>query len=186
MSLLKAGTSLPYTITYLEMRQPPGAAAPVLPEDTRLEQAISPPVWYFLALYDAVGRAYEWQDKHREDPETLRAFVQHPQVELRTLLKDGWPQGFFQLDFRKPGVCDLAYFGMVPEAVGKGLGGLLLKTAIAIGWAGAGVEKMTVNTCTLDHPRALGLYQSAGFVPVRTVERTCILTRDRDPSRFPV
>jgi hypothetical protein len=30
-----------------------------------------------------------------------------------------------------------------------------------------GIERMTVNTNTLDHPRAYGLYQEMGFVPVR-------------------
>jgi hypothetical protein len=30
---------------------------------------------------------------------------------------------------------------------------------------------MTVNTCTLDHPRALPAYQSWGFHPVRREER---------------
>jgi ribosomal protein S18 acetylase RimI-like enzyme len=44
---------------------------------------------------------------------------------------------------------------------------------------------MTVNTCTLDHPRALGLYRKMGFRPVRTVDRTRILCRDRDTSLHP-
>jgi GNAT superfamily N-acetyltransferase len=74
---------------------------------------------------------------------------------------------------------------MVPEAVGTGLGGRLLKVALAKGWARPGVARMTVNTCTLDHPRALDLYQRAGFVPLRTEDRTRTLTRDRDLSRLP-
>jgi hypothetical protein len=39
---------------------------------------------------------------------------------------------------------------------------------------------MTVNTNSLDHPRALPLYQKAGFVPVRRETRMQVLTRDRD------
>ncbi|MBF9050939.1 GNAT family N-acetyltransferase [Roseobacter sp. HKCCD9010] len=185
MSLIKAGTELPYRITYLEMLDGPNDPAPLLPEGVRLDHAVRPPAWFFLALYDAVGRAYEWQDKHREDPEVVRAFVQDPAVELWVASAQGWPQGFFQLDFRQAGTCDLAYFGMVPEAVGQGLGGKLLRTALAKGWAGEGVRRMTVNTCTLDHPRALDLYQRVGFRPIRTEDKTCILTRDRDPSLFP-
>lgn len=185
MSVAKAGTPVSYTITYLEMTARPTWEAPALPEATRLERAANPPVWYFFALYDAVGRDHEWQDKHLEDPAEVCAFVGHPDVALFTLLQDGWPQGFFQLDWRRPGTCDLAYFGMVPEAVGKGLGGKLLRTAISMGWDRAGVSRMTVNTCTLDHPRALGLYRKLGFVPIRTEERTRILTRDRDLSRVP-
>lgn len=188
MSVIPAGTEIAYRITYLEMAARPGWAAPELPAGVRLERAIRPPVWYFLALYDAVGRDYEWRDRFEQaehDPEALAAFVGDPDVMLWTALADGWPQGFFQLDARLPGTCDLAYFGMVPDAVGKGLGGVLLKTAISTGWSLPGVARMTVNTCTLDHPRALDLYQRMGFVPIGTEDRTRILHRDRDVSRHP-
>jgi hypothetical protein len=159
-----------------------------LPGDIRLERAIDPPVWYFLSLYDAVGRDYEWQDRFDQaesDPAALQAFVRDPDVVIWTALKHGWPHGFFVLDWRQEGVCDLAYFGLVPQAVGDGLGRALLETALATGWARDGVTRMTVNTCTLDHPRALSLYQKLGFAPVRREDTRRVLMHDRDPSRFP-
>jgi GNAT superfamily N-acetyltransferase len=60
---------------------------------------------------------------------------------------------------------------VTPEALGRGLGDWLLGTGVHMGWD-AGVEAMTVNTCTLDHPRALPIYQKWGFEPVRREERT--------------
>ena len=39
---------------------------------------------------------------------------------------------------------------------------------------------VTVNTNSLDHPRALPLYQKAGFVPVRRETHRRVLSRDRD------
>ncbi|MBC6436938.1 MAG: GNAT family N-acetyltransferase [Rhodobacteraceae bacterium] len=189
MNVIPAGAEVSYTITYLEMTTRPVAAPVTLPPDVQLERAINPPVWYFLALYDAVGRDYEWQDRFDQawaDPGTLQAFVRDPDVVIWTALKHGWPQGFFTLDWRQACTCDLAYFGLVPQAVGGGLGRPLLETAIVTGWSGAGVARMTVNTCTLDHPRALGLYQRVGFNPVRTETRTRHLTHDRDPSIQPV
>jgi hypothetical protein len=39
---------------------------------------------------------------------------------------------------------------------------------------------MTLDTCTLDHPRALALYQRAGFVPVCREDKTRVLTRARE------
>jgi len=74
---------------------------------------------------------------------------------------------------------------MVPEALGRRLGGWLLKTAILTAWDLPDTTKVTVNTCTLDHPRALALYQKNGFMPVRREERTRVLTRDRDLSQIP-
>ncbi len=182
MSVIPARTEVPFTITYLEMRERPTFGPAQLPGDVRLERAIDPPVWYFLALYDAVGREYEWQDRHDQaetDPTALQAFVRNPDVVIWTAIRNGWPQGFFMLDWRETGQCDLAYFGLVPQAVGAGLGPLLLHRAIATGWARRDVTKMTVNTCTLDHPAALRLYQKMGFEPVRREETSRVLVHDR-------
>jgi len=188
MTVIPAGTEVSFRVTYLEMPDDPGLGAPDLPAGVRLEHALNPPVWFFLSMYDAVGRAYEWRDRFRqadEAPEDLAAFVGHPLVEMWVAYGKGWPQGFFMLDWRETGMCDLAYFGLVPEAVGAGLGGKLLRTAIAKGWARPGTRKMTVNTCTLDHPRALGLYQKMGFEPVDTEDRIRVLHWDRDTSKHP-
>lgn len=185
MNVIPAGAEVTYTVTYLEMTEAPDNAPPALPEDVRLEACKAPPVWFFLALYDAVGWMYEWVDKLAEDRDTLRAFVQHPDVTMYVAYRNGWPAGFFQLDWREAGVCDLSYFGLVPEAIGGGIGGTLLRNAVATGWSRDGVGTMTVNTCTLDHPRALDLYQKVGFRPVRTEEHTRILARDRNPALFP-
>ena len=68
---------------------------------------------------------------------------------------------------------------------GAPLGSWLLKTAILTAWERKCVSKLTVETCTLDHPRALALYQKHGFTPVRRERRTRRLTRDRDLSRIP-
>lgn len=187
MSLTPAGTEVAYSVTYLQMTTRPEWPMPRLPGHIRLDRAIDPPVWYFLMLYDAVGRDYEWQDRFvqaEEDPAALQAFVRDRDVVIWTAMGHGWPQGFFMLDWRVPGICDLAYFGLVPQAVGKGWGKALLQTAILTGWARDGVDKMTVNTCTLDHPRALALYQRMGFAPVTREDRRRVLVHDHDPARF--
>ena len=41
-----------------------------------------------------------------------------------------------------------------------------LNWAIDSAWTG-GTTRLTVNTCTLDHPKALQIYQRAGFTPLR-------------------
>lgn len=187
MTIVRAGTEVDYTITYLEMVERPSYDWPHMPANiaASLLHAEVPPVWYFLSLYDAVGRDYAWEDMHELPEQTLADMLHDPKVELFTLINKGWPHGFFLLDTREEGTCDLAYFGLVPEAVGSGLGTFLLRTAILTGWDRPGVEKMTVNTCTLDHPRALQMYQKNGFTPVRREDRTRILTRDRNLARIP-
>ncbi|MEM8871767.1 MAG: GNAT family N-acetyltransferase [Pseudomonadota bacterium] len=179
--LLQPGTEVDVTITYLRMDTRPTYDRPSLPlgPPTALIAADTPPVWYFLSLYSAVGGAYEWTDKLNESENSVRSFLHDPQVTLYTLIRSGWPAGFFLLDTRTPEVCELSYFGLVPEVVGTGLGAYLLQTAVHSGWDRPGVSVLTVETCTLDHPRALALYQKAGYVPIDQRITTRVLTRAR-------
>ena len=188
MSVQEAGTRISYTVTHLEMESRPDYDWPRLPptsSSAALLKSESPPVWWFLTLYDAVGRDYAWEDIHAWEHERIDEWLSADRMSLYTLFEHGWPQGFFMLEDKGKGVCDLAYFGIVPESVGKGLGSWLLQTAVLTAWDRQGVTTLTVNTCTLDHPRALALYQRHGFTPARRERRTRRLTRDRDLSRIP-
>lgn len=162
-----------YVITYLEMTERPGPPPhPPIGMQLALIGAEDPPESWFVYLYRAVGDAYQWTDWLEATPAQRSAFLSDPEVDLYTLMLNGWPGGFFMLDTRERGVCDLAYFGLVPEAVGRGLGRWFLGNALQMAWDRPGVERVTVNTCTLDHPRALPNYQKAGFVPIRRETHT--------------
>jgi len=176
----RAGERVEYRVTWLEMTERPRFAWPKLPvgREAVLLRAEKPPRWYFLALYDAVGRDHAWTDLHDAPRKAMDDWLSDDDVALFTLICHGWPQGFFALDWREPGVCELTYFGLVQQAIGRGLGSWLLQGAILTGWGREGVGKMTVNTCTLDHPRALIQYQRFGFAPVRTEVQSRVLTRD--------
>jgi GNAT superfamily N-acetyltransferase len=163
------GVEVECTITYLEMTaRPTGPIAPLpMNAPVCLMRAVEPPLRWFFHLYDGVGEQHDWTDRHRDDPADLLAFLHDPNVSLFCLMHDGWAGGLFMLDHRDPGVCDLAYFGIAPELLGRGYGKWLLGEAIQTGWDRDGTTRMTLNTNTLDHPRALPLYQRMGFVPVR-------------------
>ncbi|SMX23534.1 GNAT family N-acetyltransferase [Boseongicola aestuarii] len=182
-----AGTEVAYTVTYLEMDKRPSWDWPHLPVGAQvsLMQAEKPPVWFFLSLYDAVGRDYAWEDIHKREHAEIQEWLTADAMSLYVLYGHGWPHGFFLLEDKGDGVVDIAYFALVPEAIGRGLGKWLLRTAILTAWDRPGAKKLTVNTCTLDHPRALQTYQKSGFTPVRREDRTRVLTRDRDLSRIP-
>ncbi len=177
----RAGESVEVQVTWLEMTARPSYPHPHLPGGavSALVAAEAPPSWYFLALYDAVGSDYDWTDQHQRADTELAAWLADPDVTLWTFLRSGWPHGFFILDGTTEETCNLAYFGLVPEAVGQGLGTFLLETAVHTAWEMPGVARLTVDTNSLDHPRALPLYQKAGFTPVRRETVTRTLTRDR-------
>lgn len=182
MPRLKPGDEIDYIVTYLEMAARPVSPIPPMPvgQSLALIAAKAPPSDYFLYLYNAVGGAYEWTDWLKADPADLTAFLTDPKIELFTLMVDGWPGGFFILDVREAGICELALFGLAPQAMGRGLGHWLMASAVHMGWDRPDVAKLTVNTNTLDHPRALALYQKVGFVPVRREAMTRKLSRQRD------
>jgi GNAT superfamily N-acetyltransferase len=182
-----AGSTVEYRVTFLEMRARPSYDWPSLPATgpaASLLRAEAPPVWYLRALYDAVGRDHAWEDLHQEPEEALAAWLADPAVGLWTLMRDGWPQGFFILDARKPGRSEITLLGLVPQAIGQGLGRFLVRTAVLTAWDQPGLEVLAVNTCSLDHPRALAVYQQQGFEPVGQEMRSRVLSRDLDPARW--
>jgi GNAT superfamily N-acetyltransferase len=182
MALKQPGETVRYTVTHLEMTARPQSPIPHMPIGSALAliAAENPPVEYFLYLYKAVGAGHEWTDWLNATRQQQEEFVADPKVELFTVLVVGWPGGVFVLDSRQAGTCDLALFGLVPQAVGRGLGAWLLASAIHMGWDRPGVTRMTVSTNSFDHPRALALYQRMGFDPVRREETVRKLSRTRE------
>lgn len=159
---------LKVTVTYLEMteRHPSPPHPHPAQSSYALLRADAPPISFYRYLYNTVGRPWTWYERRMKSDEELLAVIHHPAVEVYVLYIDGAPAGFFELDAREEGVVDLGLFGLLPDYVGRGLGGWLLQSAIELAWD-KGPRKLTVNTCTLDHPKALPLYQKMGFHPVR-------------------
>jgi len=160
---------IPITITKLEMTAKPAHLRPHLRHEHDngrivLLKVKQPPVHFYRYLYETVGRDYIWVERRRMDDEALAKIVQDENVEVWVLYCEGAPAGYAELDFRKQPNAELAYFGMIPDFVGRGLGGFLLATAIDIAWSHP-IERLWVHTNTLDHPRALPLYQQMGFTP---------------------
>lgn len=166
---------LRFTITYLEMTERP-AMAPVHPPLTTkyaLMLAERPTVAFYRYLYNTVGGDWRWWLRRQMSDEELAGILADERVEVFVLYVDGAPAGYFELDRREEPTIDLAYFGLMPHVVGRGLGRFLLYSAIEQAWSYA-PERLTVNTNTMDHPRALPLYQKMGFVPYRQEEQEIV------------
>ncbi len=157
---------IPTTVTFLEMRAPNGLRAhpPTRAGKLMLTLAPKPPVGFYRYLYEAVGKPWIWVNRRRMDDATLAKIVHDDRVRILVLYVDGAPAGYAELDRRRGADCELAYFGLAPEFIGKGLGRYFLNEAIGLAWAGE-PKRLHVQTCTLDHPRALALYQALGFLP---------------------
>ena len=163
---------LPMTVTFLEMKGKPAVLPPPQPlGKVAILRAQEPPLHFYRYLYDTIGGPYHWVDRRRMDDISLAALIQHPLVELYVMHVDGCPAGMAELDFREPATGLLAYFGLMPEFIGRHLGYFFLYHAVQNAWMKP-ISTLLVNTCTLDHPRALPLYQRMGFVPYSREERS--------------
>ena len=151
------------TVTYLEQRHPPRGAAPVKPAfRTALMRAHEPPLPFYRYLWNAVGEPHLWVSRRYMDDEVLARIVHDERVALYVLYKEGWPAGLAEVDWRGRPLADFKFFGLVPEAQGGGLGAWFLRQVLDLVWASE-PERVIIETCSLDAPAALRLYQRAGF-----------------------
>lgn len=164
------GDHLATIVTSLEMtRRPPLRPAPDTP--LRLVHWPAPDLDKYRALFRRVGGPWLWYSRLAMDDARLAEIVHAAGVSVFAAVdRAGIEVGMLELDHAHPATCELSYFGLVPELAGKGHGRWLMSEALTRAWR-ADVRRMTVNTCTLDHPSALNFYRAQGFVAVkRTIE----------------
>jgi GNAT superfamily N-acetyltransferase len=149
-------------VTYLEMTEPPGGARLCPPAGIEVRRAVQPTISFYRYLYDAIGADWTWYERKLLDAARLAAIIHDSKVEVNVLWADGVPAGLAELDFRELPDVELAYFGVLPDFIGQGLGRFLLDWAVHHVWRSR-PRRFWVHTCDLDHPRALGVYQKAGF-----------------------
>lgn len=163
LTTLEPGT-LGAIVTYLDMRQRP-KPAPLPESELRLTRWATVDLVKYRILFERVGGPWLWFSRLTMDDTELQAIVGDEGVEVYAVEDPRAIEvGMLELDFREKGQCELSYLGLVPELAGKGRGRWLMAQALTRAWR-ADIERVHVHTCTLDHPAALGFYQSCGFMP---------------------
>jgi GNAT superfamily N-acetyltransferase len=152
-------------VTCLEMtvRPQPGSTRG-FPPRYALVPFKQPDLAAYRALFRKVGQEWMWYSRLVMSDRELQDILHDPRVEVFALRERDEGVGLLELDFRDSGQCELAFFGLAPEAIGKGLGRALMDAALALAWAKP-VERLWVHTCTFDHPSALAFYVRSGFRP---------------------
>lgn len=147
-------------MTHLEMDEKP--ALPPVNSSLSLERWPNPAVEDYCALFRKVGETWMWISRLLMDPDELEAILDDPAVEISIVRDGNQAVGFIELDFRVPGQCEIAFFGLVPSMNGKGHGRWMMNQALNLAWRD-GIERVWLHTCTQDSPRALPFYQQCGF-----------------------
>ncbi len=158
-------------VTCLEMLAPPATPRAAKPGDENFVLAPwqNPSLADFRDLFRRVGQDWLWHSRLHMPDEKLRAILDSADVDLYRLMLGGEVLGLLELDFREAPQCEMSFFGLVPQAIGKGAGRYLVDRGIHLAWhrrpGQMPIDRLWVHTCTFDHPAALGFYQKAGFVP---------------------
>lgn len=151
------------TIYYLEMTDPAAlrrAVSKLSGVEVRQAEVTSPELNRFL--YTAVGGDWYWIDRLSWSYDRWLTYLNRPELETWIISVRGTPAGYFELERQPEGNVEIAYFGLLPQFVGQGLGGYALTATIERAWA-MGAKRVWVHTCTLDHPQALANYLARGF-----------------------
>jgi GNAT superfamily N-acetyltransferase len=151
------------TTYYLEMTAPHDLKAKRAPLDDLAFVRVDPPMPELNRFfYTAVGGAWYWTDRLPWTYGQWLEWLCRPGVQTWLLSAAGVPAGYVELDGRPGGDVELAYFGLLPQFIGKGLGAHLLTLAVERAWTFP-ARRVWLHTCTLDHPHALAHYRARGF-----------------------
>jgi len=119
-----------------------------------------PDLWRFL--YTEVGRDYHWIDRLSWTDDEIRAYLADSGLELWLLKEGEETAGYFELRTHADEAVEIAYFGLLPRFVGRGLGKFLLTRAVERAWE-RGATRVWLHTSSLDHSSALPNYLARGF-----------------------
>ena len=118
--------------------------------------------------YRTVGEAWHWRDRWDWTDDEIARHLAQPEISLHLARRGDELLGWYELR-RVPedGSIEIAYFGLLPAAIGQGFGKHLLSCAVRDAWGG-GARRVWLHTCTLDHPAAVPNYVARGFAPYFT------------------
>ena len=154
--------------TYLEMRDP-SDLQPARSDDSRvlIDQLRDCSISFFRYLYVEVGRNYHWVDRLPWTDEQIHAHLNQPEISLWLMTHETEPAGYFELRRCEDGSTEIAYFGLLPGFIGRGLGKHLLTCATEQAWA-MEANRVWLHTCTLDDKAAMPNYLKRGFRPFKS------------------
>lgn len=128
-----------------------------------LMRAVEPAPELSRFFYVEVGGGWHWVDRRDWTLERWTAWVDRPEHELWTCWVGGAPAGYVELEAQEGGAVEVAYFGLLPRHLGRGLGGWLLEQGLRRAWARPGTTRVWLHTCSLDGPHALANYEARGL-----------------------
>jgi GNAT superfamily N-acetyltransferase len=157
-------------ITHLQMYARPPLRPEPASDGYELRRALRPDLAWYRDLYRRVGEQWLWFSRLTLDDDALARLIHHSNVEIHALRHRGQDAGILELDLRRHPDVEISFLGVTADLLGTGAGRFLMNRALEICWS-RNPRRVTVHTCTFDHPHALAFYLRSGFTPyARSVE----------------
>jgi GNAT superfamily N-acetyltransferase len=165
------GVIVDQVVTFLEMTSPDQlVAGRIPPREVVLTKVGTAELELIRSTHDRVAMPHHWSSLAWSEQywrnllaySGVRTWIAHLGEEII---------GLVQLQPRPQYEVQITKFGLVPEWVGRGLGGHLLTLTTRLAWSLGDVERVWLLTTSLDHPHALRNYCSRGFRPFRVEHR---------------
>ena len=119
-------------------------------------------------FYKQIGKKHQWVDRLVWKEKDWIKYVSNENLKTYILKEDEELVGYFELIFDK-NECEIGYFGILEEYIGKSFGSYMLSEAIKIAFQKK-VKRIWVHTCSLDHQNAILNYQARGMNIFKTEE----------------
>lgn len=130
--------------------------------DIRVEEIKVPCPEFNRFFYTAIGGDWFWIDRLKWDYRQWLDWLEKAKVFCWAAYREGNPVGYFELEKHLDGSVEIAYFGVLSQFTGEGIGAFLLTKAVEQAWM-LGARRLWLHTCSLDHPVAMDNYIKRGL-----------------------
>ena len=114
-------------------------------------------------FYKEIGKKHRWVDRLVWSDKNWTDYLNTLGVATYVLKNNEDLVGYFEQNiYSQNKECEIAYFGILEEYIGKKIGSYLLSEAIKKSFE-TGTKRIWVHTCSLDHKHALDNYLSRGM-----------------------
>lgn len=116
---------------------------------------------YYL-LYSKVGENYQWNERLVWDKDKLINYLNDRNTYFFIGIHNNEIIGFADINLEEHQFAEIKYFGLLPNFIGQGLGGLFLSSLIEKCFE-LHASGVFLKTCKNDHPNAMANYKARGF-----------------------
>ena len=149
---------------YLEIKSLKDLVELSKPSEKLKVKLVNPPNFQLNKFfYKQIGKNLNWIDRLVWSDNKWISYLNNQNVNTYILKEENNFVGYYEQIFDKEKLdCEIAYFGILEEYIGKKFGGYLLSEAIKNAFK-LNPKRIWVHTCSLDHRHALKNYLSRGM-----------------------